>query len=123
MPCSSLALTDSLLPDLYFQLSTHAYLFEDESEHEEEEAKMNIYTAIGSLCVITVITSFCADYRALFDLFGPAVMTDADRRSQQSSAPSTSLRPTSASPRRSLVSFCFPSSVMLQSMSPPSGWL
>ncbi|ORY55321.1 Sodium/calcium exchanger protein-domain-containing protein [Leucosporidium creatinivorum] len=47
---------------LYFQLSSHAYLFEDESEQEEEEAKMNIWTAGGSLLVVTVITSFCADY-------------------------------------------------------------
>ncbi|KAI5474781.1 calcium:hydrogen antiporter [Pseudohyphozyma bogoriensis] len=47
---------------LYFQLKSHAYLFEDEAEHEEEEAKMELKTAIGALVVITVITSFCADY-------------------------------------------------------------
>ncbi|KAL8284237.1 hypothetical protein RQP46_004986 [Phenoliferia psychrophenolica] len=34
---------------LYFQLNTHAYLFEDDQEHEEETAKMNINTAIVSL--------------------------------------------------------------------------
>jgi Ca2+/H+ antiporter len=50
--------------DLYFQLHSHAYLFEDPNEHEEEEAKMDIKTAVASLCVITVITSFCADYRS-----------------------------------------------------------
>ncbi|GAA5908432.1 hypothetical protein JCM6882_007935 [Rhodosporidiobolus microsporus] len=47
---------------LYFQLRSHAYLFEDPSEHEEEEARMNIATATGALVVVTVITSFCADY-------------------------------------------------------------
>ncbi|GAA5829595.1 hypothetical protein JCM11251_000213 [Rhodosporidiobolus azoricus] len=47
---------------LYFQLRSHAYLFEDPSEHEEEEARMNIMTATGALVVVTVVTSFCADY-------------------------------------------------------------
>ncbi|SCZ97009.1 BZ3500_MvSof-1268-A1-R1_Chr4-2g06928 [Microbotryum saponariae] len=47
---------------LLFQLKTHAYLFEDPQDHEEEEAKMNVTTAVASLCVVTVITSFCADY-------------------------------------------------------------
>ncbi|GAA5871639.1 hypothetical protein JCM8547_007105 [Rhodosporidiobolus lusitaniae] len=47
---------------LFFQLRSHAYLFEDSSEQEEEEAKMNIATACGALVVVTVITSFCADY-------------------------------------------------------------
>ncbi|GAA6001165.1 hypothetical protein JCM10207_007440 [Rhodosporidiobolus poonsookiae] len=47
---------------LFFQLRSHAYLFEDPSEHEEEEARMNIATATGALVVVTVITSFCADY-------------------------------------------------------------
>ncbi|SCV69525.1 BQ2448_2545 [Microbotryum intermedium] len=47
---------------LFFQLKTHAYLFEDPQAHEEEEAKMNVTTAVVSLCVVTVITSFCADY-------------------------------------------------------------
>lgn len=48
--------------DLFFQLQTHHYLFQDPNEEEEEEAKMNVYTAIGALVVVTVITSFCADY-------------------------------------------------------------
>lgn len=47
--------------DLYFQLKSHAYLFEDENEHEEEVATMEIKTAVASLVGITVITSFCAD--------------------------------------------------------------
>ncbi|KDE04303.1 Ca2+:H+ antiporter [Microbotryum lychnidis-dioicae p1A1 Lamole] len=47
---------------LLFQLKTHAYLFEDPQDHEEEEAKMNVTTAVASLCIVTVITSFCADY-------------------------------------------------------------
>ncbi|GAA5822032.1 hypothetical protein JCM3770_002257 [Rhodotorula araucariae] len=47
---------------LFFQLKTHHYLFEDHSEHEEEEAKMNIQTAVGALVAVTVVTSFCADY-------------------------------------------------------------
>ncbi|KAM0755413.1 calcium/proton exchanger [Meredithblackwellia eburnea MCA 4105] len=47
---------------LVFQLKSHAYLFEDEQEAEEEEAKMNVKTAVGALVVITVVTSFCADY-------------------------------------------------------------
>ncbi|KAK4700249.1 Ca2+:H+ antiporter, partial [Phenoliferia sp. Uapishka_3] len=47
---------------LYFQLKTHAYLFEDPQEQEEETAKMNLPTAVCSLVVVTVITSFCADY-------------------------------------------------------------
>ena len=49
---------------LYFQLSSHAFLFDSEQEeHEEAEvAKMNVYTAVGSLIAITVVTAFCADY-------------------------------------------------------------
>lgn len=51
------------LTDLYFQLSSHAYLFEAEQEQEEEQAKMNVTAAVISLVVVTVVTSFCADYR------------------------------------------------------------
>ncbi|BGP38158.1 hypothetical protein JCM10449v2_002085 [Rhodotorula kratochvilovae] len=47
---------------LFFQLRTHHYLFEDPSEHEHEDAKMNIQTAVGALVAVTVVTSFCADY-------------------------------------------------------------
>ncbi|KAI7947898.1 hypothetical protein MJO28_009806 [Puccinia striiformis f. sp. tritici] len=48
---------------LYFQLSTHSYLYEDTStESEEEEAKMNFRTATGALIGVTVVTAFCAEY-------------------------------------------------------------
>jgi Ca2+/H+ antiporter len=51
--------------DLYFQLSSHAYLFEAEQEQEEEQAKMNVTAAVISLVAVTVVTSFCADYRTV----------------------------------------------------------
>lgn len=51
-----------MITDLFFQLRTHHYLFQDPNEEEAEEAKMNVYTAIGALVVVTVVTSFCADY-------------------------------------------------------------
>ncbi|EHS62567.1 Ca2+:H+ antiporter, variant [Puccinia graminis f. sp. tritici CRL 75-36-700-3] len=48
---------------LYFQLSTHSYLYEDSSsEPEEEEARMNFRTATGALVGVTVVTAFCAEY-------------------------------------------------------------
>ena len=47
---------------LYFQLKTHAHLFEGQSEGEEDEPKMNTVSACLSLLIVTVITSFCADY-------------------------------------------------------------
>lgn len=49
---------------LYFQLHSHADLFEamEDEESESEEAKMNVWTAVGSLVAITVVTAFCADY-------------------------------------------------------------
>ena len=53
------------MADLYFQLRSHAYLFEAENDDEEEEARMETWTAVGSLLVVTVITSFCADFREL----------------------------------------------------------
>lgn len=46
---------------LYFQLNSHAYLFEDEAEHEEETCTMNVTTAISCLVGVTIVTSFCAD--------------------------------------------------------------
>ncbi|CEQ42621.1 SPOSA6832_04459, partial [Sporobolomyces salmonicolor] len=49
-------------PDLYFQLCSHAYLFEEEQAQEEEEAKMSITAAVVALLGVTVVTSFCADY-------------------------------------------------------------
>ncbi|GAA5923819.1 hypothetical protein JCM1841_005403 [Sporobolomyces salmonicolor] len=47
---------------LYFQLCSHAYLFEEEQAQEEEEAKMSITAAVVALLGVTVVTSFCADY-------------------------------------------------------------
>lgn len=47
---------------LCFQLKTHAYLFDAASEEEEEEPEMNTTAACVALLVVTVITSFCADY-------------------------------------------------------------
>ncbi|GAA5947467.1 hypothetical protein JCM3765_001691 [Sporobolomyces pararoseus] len=47
---------------LYFQLSSHAYLFEAEQDDEEEQAKMNVTSAVIALVGVTVVTSFCADY-------------------------------------------------------------
>jgi Ca2+:H+ antiporter len=48
---------------LYFELYSHADLFEAEgAEEEDEESKMNLWTAVGSLIGVTVVTAFCADY-------------------------------------------------------------
>ncbi|KAF7322319.1 Vacuolar calcium ion transporter [Mycena chlorophos] len=46
---------------LFFQLKTHAYLFEGE-EAEGEEPKMSVVAAGTALLGATVVTSFCADY-------------------------------------------------------------
>ncbi|KAH9483877.1 Vacuolar calcium ion transporter [Psilocybe cubensis] len=50
---------------LYFQLKSHAHLYIPEnadSSPEEEEPKMSVVSASISLLVVTVVTSFCADY-------------------------------------------------------------
>lgn len=49
---------------LYFQLYSHNHLFQSENsgQEEEETAEMNIVSAAIALLVVTVITSFCADY-------------------------------------------------------------
>ncbi|KAJ3877111.1 Sodium/calcium exchanger protein-domain-containing protein [Lentinula edodes] len=48
---------------LYFQLKSHAYLFQADTENqEEEEPRMNIVAASISLLLVTIITAFCADY-------------------------------------------------------------
>lgn len=58
---------------LYFQLGSHAHLFNKkkkegpngetiEEEDDEEEPNMSMIAATFSLLTITVITSFCADY-------------------------------------------------------------
>ncbi|KAJ6563230.1 Sodium/calcium exchanger protein-domain-containing protein [Mycena sp. CBHHK59/15] len=46
---------------LYFQLKTHAYLFEAE-EQEPETPKMSVVAAGVALLATTVVTSFCADF-------------------------------------------------------------
>ena len=53
-----------LFADLYFQLKSHADLFEAEAqeEAETEEAKMNVWSSVSALVGITVVTAFCADY-------------------------------------------------------------
>lgn len=64
------------MSDLFFQLKSHAFLFEDEQIHDEEPATMEIRTAIVSLVAVTVVTSFVADilvgaideFAATFDL-------------------------------------------------------
>ncbi|KAK9896636.1 calcium/proton exchanger [Cystobasidium minutum MCA 4210] len=49
---------------LYFQLHSHADLFEAEIEEEAEAevAKMNPVAAVISLIGVTLVTAFCADY-------------------------------------------------------------
>jgi len=48
---------------LFFELKTHAYVFKAAEEEEEEEApKMNPAAAGFSLLLITVVTSFSADW-------------------------------------------------------------
>jgi Ca2+:H+ antiporter len=46
---------------LFFQLKSHAHLYEG-SEAESEEPSMNTAAASISLLGVTVVTSFCADY-------------------------------------------------------------
>ncbi|KAI0929008.1 hypothetical protein AcW1_006076 [Taiwanofungus camphoratus] len=47
---------------LVFQLKTHAYLYAETAQEEEERAKMNIPAAASALVLVTIFTSFCADY-------------------------------------------------------------
>ncbi|WFC95016.1 hypothetical protein MBRA1_001656 [Malassezia brasiliensis] len=47
---------------LIFQLKSHTFLYEDASQDEPEEERMSPYAAIASLLLVTVITSFNADY-------------------------------------------------------------
>jgi len=49
---------------LFFQLKTHAYLFQaPEGQEEEEELQMSPPAAGAALLLVTVVTSFAADYR------------------------------------------------------------
>lgn len=58
---TSIILFAVYLAYLWFQLRTHATLFEAEGEEEEEIADMDQYSAGGWLVIITLITAFCAD--------------------------------------------------------------
>lgn len=58
---TSIILLSTYLGYLFFQLRTHATLFEAEETDEEEQADMDQWSAGGWLVIITVITSFCAD--------------------------------------------------------------
>lgn len=49
---------------LFFQLKTHAYLFQaSEGQEEEESLEMSTTSAGVALLSVTVVTSFAADYR------------------------------------------------------------
>jgi len=49
---------------LFFQLKTHAYLFQAaENDEEQEELQMTPVVAGSALLLVTVVTSFAADYR------------------------------------------------------------
>ncbi|KAG7448245.1 Calcium/proton exchanger [Guyanagaster necrorhizus] len=47
---------------LYFQLKSHHYLFQAGAEEESEVANMSVVSAGTALIIVTVVTSFCADY-------------------------------------------------------------
>ncbi|KAK0496833.1 Sodium/calcium exchanger protein-domain-containing protein [Armillaria luteobubalina] len=48
---------------LYFQLKSHHYLFQaPETDAEPEVANMSVVSAGTALLIVTVVTSFCADY-------------------------------------------------------------
>ncbi|KAK0211774.1 Sodium/calcium exchanger protein-domain-containing protein [Armillaria fumosa] len=48
---------------LYFQLKSHHYLFQaPETDEEPEVANMSVVSAGTALLIVTVVTSFCADY-------------------------------------------------------------
>ncbi|KAI0672865.1 calcium/proton exchanger [Trametes maxima] len=49
---------------LIFQLKTHSYLYVPSAEaaEEEEEPEMSILAAGSALLLVTIVTSFCADY-------------------------------------------------------------
>ncbi|KAF8163521.1 Sodium/calcium exchanger protein-domain-containing protein [Crassisporium funariophilum] len=47
---------------LYFQLKSHAFLYDSDVHHEVEPQQMSIVAASVSLLAVTVVTSFCADY-------------------------------------------------------------
>ncbi|EPQ29897.1 uncharacterized protein PFL1_02570 [Pseudozyma flocculosa PF-1] len=61
---TSLILVAIYILYLFFQLKTHAFLYEadEEDDEEEEELKMTPYAAMLGLAVVTVVTGFNADY-------------------------------------------------------------
>lgn len=60
---TSLILVGIYILYLFFQLKTHAFLYEaDEEDDEEEEAKMSPLAAMVALGGVTVLTAFNADY-------------------------------------------------------------
>jgi Ca2+:H+ antiporter len=59
---TSIILLCTYIGYLFFQLKTHAQLFEAEQEdEEEEEPDMDQYSAGIWLVIVTVVTAFCAD--------------------------------------------------------------
>jgi Ca2+:H+ antiporter len=59
---TSIILLATYIGYLFFQLKTHAQLFEaEQGEDEEEETAMDKWSAGLWLVGITVLTSFCAD--------------------------------------------------------------
>merc|ERR1712232_448018 len=59
---SSVLLLFTYLAYLYFQLSTHRSLFEDDEEDDEEPPDLSPFTASVLLGVATVITTFSTDF-------------------------------------------------------------
>lgn len=60
---TSLILVGIYVLYLFFQLKTHAFLYEaDEEDEEEEEAKMSPLAAMIALAGVTVLTAFNAEY-------------------------------------------------------------
>ena len=58
---TSIILIITYIGYLFFQLQTHAQLFEAEETDEEEAPDMDQWSAGGWLVIITVMTAFCAD--------------------------------------------------------------
>lgn len=110
---------------LFFQLYSHAYLFEEENdEGEEEEAKMGLWSALTALLVVTVVTAFCADYLVgSIDEFAsnagiPKVRPAIHLGSKKRQALSIVVVVCS----RLLDLYCCRLSAMLRNTSPASGW-
>jgi len=47
---------------LWFQLVSHNYLYRENVDEQPEVAQMSTVSAASALLIVTVITSFCADY-------------------------------------------------------------